>query len=204
MRSFLFLLSMTLFGGVLHAAPDTVLYNGRILTVDGDFSTRQALAIDGARIQATGTDAEILALADGETRRIDLAGRTVIPGASAAKAKAITNPEVPLEELRIRLVPLTRNELAALAEVWRDIAKSKTTETLEDQLTAKTAEGNAAETARERLVARLKERNEIFDRYSAVIDDWELKGGDEAAIEEFRTYRLAILADQIKSRRNEF
>ena len=62
------------------AAVDTVLVNGRIVTVDDRFSVVQALAIRDARVAATGTNAEILRLAGAHTRRIDLEGRTVIPG----------------------------------------------------------------------------------------------------------------------------
>ena len=118
---------------------------------------------------------------------------------SSSLPDAVTNPAISLEELEIRLVPLTRDELAALAEVWRDIVKAKTTEAMEDQLAVKAAEGAAADAARERLIERATERKDIFDRYSAVIDAWDLKGGDEAAIEDFRTYRVAIRADQVKS-----
>ena len=59
---------------------DTVLFNGKILTVDRDFSTRQALAIAHGEVLATGTTAAMKKLADGRTRLIDLGGRTVIPG----------------------------------------------------------------------------------------------------------------------------
>jgi predicted amidohydrolase YtcJ len=59
---------------------DTVLFNGKILTVDKDFSTQQALAIAHGEVLATGTTAAMKKLADGRTRLIDLGGRTVIPG----------------------------------------------------------------------------------------------------------------------------
>src|ERR1700686_564111 len=59
---------------------DTVLFNGKILTVDKDFSTQQALAIGQGRIVATGTSAAMKKLADGKAKLIDLGGRTVIPG----------------------------------------------------------------------------------------------------------------------------
>src|SRR6202140_519857 len=59
---------------------DTVLFNGKILTVDKDFSTRQALAIGHGRIVATGTSAAMKKLASGNAKLIDLGGRTVIPG----------------------------------------------------------------------------------------------------------------------------
>ncbi|WP_078119828.1 amidohydrolase [Thiosocius teredinicola] len=79
-RTLMLLTLVALISGVSHAAPDTILYNGKILTVDADFSTRQALAIESDRISATGTDEDVLALADAQTRKIDLQGRTVIPG----------------------------------------------------------------------------------------------------------------------------
>jgi len=59
---------------------ETVLLNGKILTVDGRFSTRQALAIRDGKILALGDTAEIRKLAGPQTRVIDLEGRTVIPG----------------------------------------------------------------------------------------------------------------------------
>jgi predicted amidohydrolase YtcJ len=61
-------------------APDTILVNGKILTVDALFSTREGLAIRDGRIVALGTSAAIRKLAGRETRVIDVQGRTVIPG----------------------------------------------------------------------------------------------------------------------------
>ena len=61
-------------------SPDIVLHNGKIVTVDSEFSIVQAIAITGDRILATGDDADVLPLASPETRRIDLGGRTVVPG----------------------------------------------------------------------------------------------------------------------------
>ena len=59
---------------------DTILINGKILTVDNQFSIREALAIRGSRIAVLGSTAEIRKLAGPQTRVIDLQGRTVIPG----------------------------------------------------------------------------------------------------------------------------
>jgi predicted amidohydrolase YtcJ len=61
-------------------APDRILYNGEILTVDDDFSTAEAIAIRGERILAVGDTDDIRDLADGDTVQIDLDGKTVIPG----------------------------------------------------------------------------------------------------------------------------
>src|ERR1700676_5087727 len=59
---------------------DTVLFNEKILPVDENFSTQQALAIGHGRIVATGTSAAMKQLAGGKAKLIDLGGRTVIPG----------------------------------------------------------------------------------------------------------------------------
>ena len=42
---------------------DTILFNGKILTVDKDFSTQQAVAIGDGRILATGASAAMKKLA---------------------------------------------------------------------------------------------------------------------------------------------
>src|ERR1700731_4474275 len=59
---------------------DTVLYNGKILTVDKDFSVRQALAIGHGQVLASGTSAAMKKLAGDKAKLIDLGGHTVIPG----------------------------------------------------------------------------------------------------------------------------
>ena len=61
-------------------AADTILVNGKIVTVDAQASVRSAMAIRGGRIAALGGDADIRRLAGPATRVIDVQGRTVIPG----------------------------------------------------------------------------------------------------------------------------
>ena len=61
-------------------APDLVLSNGKIITVDERFSIAQAVAIAGDRIVAVGTNQDIGRMAGPNTRRIDLRGRAVTPG----------------------------------------------------------------------------------------------------------------------------
>jgi len=60
--------------------PDSVFYHGNILTVDPGFRRVEAFAVRRGRIVAVGTDAEILALAGNATQKIDLDGKTVLPG----------------------------------------------------------------------------------------------------------------------------
>src|SRR5690606_11049823 len=59
---------------------DAILFNGRIVTLDAQSTIAEAIAIRGERIAAVGSNAEIGSLAGTATLRIDLGGRTVIPG----------------------------------------------------------------------------------------------------------------------------
>ena len=68
------------------AYPDLILHNGNIVSMD-DTSTGpspgsiyQAIAVHNKRIQALGTNAEILSYAGPDTETIDLRGKTVVPG----------------------------------------------------------------------------------------------------------------------------
>jgi predicted amidohydrolase YtcJ len=61
-------------------APDSILVNGRIHTVDSTGAVVAAAAIKNGRFVATGDNADIRALADAGTRIDDLGGRTVYPG----------------------------------------------------------------------------------------------------------------------------
>ena len=68
------------------AYPDMILHNGKIVTMeDASFGpstgrTVEAIAIRDRKIQALGSNAEILSYAGPNTTKIDVKGRTVIPG----------------------------------------------------------------------------------------------------------------------------
>lgn len=57
-----------------------VLRNGIVLPVDAPFSQHSALAIQGGRVLAVGSDDEVMGAVGGAARVIDLDGRTVLPG----------------------------------------------------------------------------------------------------------------------------
>jgi predicted amidohydrolase YtcJ len=68
------------FIGAQQTAPDMIFSNGKVITVDERFSIAQALAVKGDRIVGVGSNADVNRLAGPNTRRIDLRGRSVIPG----------------------------------------------------------------------------------------------------------------------------
>jgi predicted amidohydrolase YtcJ len=64
--------------------PNLVMYNGKIITVDNDFSIADAVAIKDTKIFGVGLNADIKKLADENTRLFDLKGATVLPGINDA------------------------------------------------------------------------------------------------------------------------
>jgi predicted amidohydrolase YtcJ len=62
------------------AVADTIFFNGKVATQDDNRSFVTALAITNGRILASGSDQYVMQRAGSGTTRIDLKGRTVIPG----------------------------------------------------------------------------------------------------------------------------
>src|SRR5262245_37997830 len=74
-------LGITALSPTAHAQDaDTVLLNGKVITLDASAPLAEALAVRDGRIIAVGRSADIRELAGSGTRMGDLAGRTVIPG----------------------------------------------------------------------------------------------------------------------------
>lgn len=95
-------------------AADTILFNGKIATVDDRFSVVQALAIKDRRIIATGSNEAIRRHAGPNTREIDLRGRTVIPGLIDNHAHWVRAAEH--DELRLDGVTTRAQALKLLAQ----------------------------------------------------------------------------------------
>jgi len=93
---------------------DLILVNGKIVTVDDRFTIAQAVAIKGGRIVAVGRTAEIAKLADAGTTKIDLKGKTVIPGLIDNHAHWVRAAEH--DELRLDGVTSRKQVLKMLAE----------------------------------------------------------------------------------------
>src|SRR3979409_1119730 len=62
------------------AGADLILFNGKIITVNATFALAQAVAVRGTRIVAVGSNADVNKLAGPNTQRIDLKGKSMVPG----------------------------------------------------------------------------------------------------------------------------
>ncbi len=62
------------------AAADTIYHNGTVLTINDQQPSAEAVAVRDGIIIAVGDEAQVLQLAGGLTRKIDLGGKTLLPG----------------------------------------------------------------------------------------------------------------------------
>lgn len=119
--------------------------------------------------------------------------------AAPAIPPVLTEPGIDAGELQLRLVPLTKEELAVVAQKWLAIVKAKTTDVLDAQVDILHSKGEAQSAARQRLTTLAAERDRLFDKFSEVVSALEKKGGDEAAIKSYRTYKNAILVEETRT-----
>src|SRR5438132_517193 len=80
MRLRLALLTLLLATPALAQPADMVLRGGRIITVDKDWRVAQAVAIRDGRFVAIGDNAAMGRFLGGDTKIVELGGRTVVPG----------------------------------------------------------------------------------------------------------------------------
>jgi predicted amidohydrolase YtcJ len=78
---------------LIQSAPqtaETIYYNGRVVTMWAAHPVVEAVAIRGNHFLAVGSNQEVLQTADSRTRKIDLRGRTVLPGLIDSHTHPIT------------------------------------------------------------------------------------------------------------------
>jgi predicted amidohydrolase YtcJ len=106
--------------GARRVRPKVILVNGVILTMDARRPRARALAITGERISAIGSNRAVRRLAGPKTRRVNLRGRTVIPGVIDGHTHAIRGGQTFDRETYWLGVTSLRRALAMLTEAARE------------------------------------------------------------------------------------
>lgn len=97
-------------------APDMVVHNGRVTTMDRARPGATAFALRDGAFTAVGTDAEILPLAGPATIRVDARGRRVIPGLNDSHTHTVRGGLNYALELRWDGIPTFAEAMARLRE----------------------------------------------------------------------------------------
>lgn len=111
------------------APADLILSNGHIITMDGERGLASALAVRNGRIEAVGTDQAVSSCAGVTTKKVDLKGRTVLPGFidvhthALSWAEGVVSEEVDATYPKIHTIEEIKSEVAehaktAMAGEW--------------------------------------------------------------------------------------
>ncbi len=111
----------------------------------------------------------------------------------------LADPNIPVEELVLRLIPLTADQLAALADEWLAIVQGVTEDVIDTQIEIRAADGDPAPDVLERLTDLTSLRAGLFEKYSSVVDSFEKKGGAPEAVASYRAYRNAIIVEETQA-----
>ena len=89
-------------------SPDIIVHNARITTLDRSNPVASAVAIKDGKFVAVGSDEDVLRLATGGTRKVDLKDRSVLPGLTDTKfASALVKNDAILKGV-LQQIPLNR------------------------------------------------------------------------------------------------
>lgn len=124
------------------------------------------------------------------------AEETAVPEATLTPAVSLDTSEA---EFALRLSPLTRDDLAQEAQIGLSQLKAKTQEVVDLRIAILNATGAEADRLNQALPPLTAQRRDVSGKLDTVLDAWELKGGDEAAIAPYRDYIQAVYADQVKA-----
>jgi small conductance mechanosensitive channel len=116
-----------------------------------------------------------------------------------AYPEGLDDPSIDLDELQLRLIPLTTDQLGSLAAAWQDQARAATQAAIDKSLEIRAAKGTEREALRKERLALLEERGLTFEKYLAVVSSLEAKGGDPVKVAALRDY-ISAIRSQEKSR----
>lgn len=115
---------MTAQTGFNPLAPDLLLLNGSVRTMDPAQPLAEAVAISKTLIAAVGSNAEIRALAGPETRIIDVAGGLVLPGFNDAHVHFLAGG-FSLSNVNLREAESLRDLVRRLAEYAQNVSPGR-------------------------------------------------------------------------------
>ncbi|MBZ2168153.1 mechanosensitive ion channel family protein [Marinobacter sp. F4216] len=115
---------------------------------------------------------------------------------SQAPNEDLASPQIAVEVLSHRLVPMTKDELKPLALAWRDIVQAETRSIAEKKVSVFEAPDEQRKEVNQEIARMTEARMPVLERYAMVVDAYERKGGDPELVADLRTYRDAIILDE--------
>lgn len=118
--------------------------------------------------------------------------------ANVESVGALPNPRITNNEFSLRLVHLTRAELAELAKSWLKITQPKVKEAASINIALSSAQGPTAEQLLADLDSAVRRRNLLLRKLNLILEEWEAKGAKPDEVAEYRQYAVAIIRKELK------
>jgi small conductance mechanosensitive channel len=161
-------------------------------------ASAETTAAQEAAEQAAETAAEALkkaqATLDTATKKqAEAQAKKAASQAARAAMERVANtprgPEMAMDELRLRVKPLTVEELVAEADAWLEVLKTTATGISYAEIASRSAEGREKKAIEDALTKLREDRTDTIDRLDLVLAELERKGGDTA---DYERYKAAI------------
>jgi small conductance mechanosensitive channel len=120
------------------------------------------------------------------------------PATEVDRPVAQTTPDMTLDELRVRLAPLTRAQLADESAAWLGFAQLRARATADKLVAIAKSSGEQQAQLRAGLAPLIDARRRVFDQFEIVLQAWEIKGGDATAIADYRRYMSAVRSEDFR------
>ncbi|MGD9056617.1 MAG: mechanosensitive ion channel [Desulfobacterales bacterium] len=105
------------------------------------------------------------------------------------------NPDIAIEELKHRLNPLTKDDLAVEADGWLQVIKKHSQELSDAQIAILKAKDDEKTTLLESVSKLQEQQTRLIDRLSAVIEEFRSKGGK---VDDYEAYIATISGIDLK------
>ncbi len=112
--------------------------------------------------------------------------------------ETLSRPNVDKNEFLLRIVHLTGDQLAKLAEEWLALTQQRTREVARINIELSKAPPEQAQTFQEQMHEALSERNLQFRKLGLIVKEWEAKGGKPEDTVRYEKYAAAVLHSEFE------
>jgi len=113
----------------------------------------------------------------------------------AAKPQAVRSDVTPIDELKLRVIPLTLKELAKESAQWMTLVRAKAVAISEVEISSRKSRGSSKNALLESLSGMRDSRTALIDRTRVVLEAQKAKGGDVSADRSYLSVVSGVSVD---------
>jgi small conductance mechanosensitive channel len=111
---------------------------------------------------------------------------------------ALSDPKMPTREFALRIIHLTRAELAELAKSWLKILQQQVKQQSSINISLPSAQGLDRQRLEADLKQSLQRRRQLFRKFDRILEEWEAKNAKPDEVADYRKYVSAVARNELK------